>query len=419
MSLVRRLLFGLAAALLATPALAQSGADLFSHETIHASGDVRVVGVDGERSWLGEGFGKGRFGGGNGEVRARPELAEGALIWQPRFSWSLGATVVAVAQQGQEHPIDLSEAMLTLKPLMAGATKVSARAGLFWPPVSMEHGHADWQVEETVTPSAINSWIGEEVKVGAIEGTVSTPLGAGRIAATAAVFGLNDTSGTLLAYRGWALHDEKATAFGRQPLPRLAAFDPLFQAPRTRPVLEVDRRPGWYAGLAWSPGQSVELRALHYDNRGDPQAISRALQWGWQTRFDSLGAAVKLGPVSLSAQAMNGRTEMGYRDVRPDRRWVDVRFRSAFLLATHRLSRGSISARVEAFGTRSRGTILDRGASEDGWALAGAVRRDIGRHVSVLAEVLHIDSTREDRRELGVTPQQKQNQLQLALRLHL
>lgn len=415
---LRRLLLGLVAVLLPAPALAQEGLALFTPETVSISGDLRIVGVDGERGWLDEGFGKGRFGS-DGDFRVTPQAVEGAIVWQPRFTWSLGATVVAVAQQGQEHAVDVSEAMVTFKPLMPGQTRVTARAGLFWPPVSLEHGHADWRVEETITPSAINSWIGEEVKVGALEGTVSTPVGGGRVAVTAAVFGLNDTAGTLLAYRGWALHDEKATAFGRQPLPHLAAYGPLFQALDTRPALETDRRPGWYAGAAWSPSAGLEVQALHYDNRGDPQAISRALQWGWRTTFNSVGAVAALGRLTLKAQGMTGRTVMGYLDLAPDRRWVHTHFRSAFLLATHALSHGTVSARAEAFGTTSRGTILLRDASEHGWALTGAVRREIGSHLSVLAEILHIDSTREGRREFGLAPRQRTDQVQLALRVHL
>ena len=74
-----------------------------------------------------------------------------------------------------------------------------------------------------VTPSAINSWIGEEVKVGGVEATLSTMIGEHACRLTVAAFELNDTAGTLLTFRGWALHDEKATLFGFQPLPVMNA----------------------------------------------------------------------------------------------------------------------------------------------------------------------------------------------------
>ena len=106
--------------------------------------------------------------------RIEPQAVEGDLIWTPRFSWSLGGTVVATAQQGQDQAVDLSEAFLTYKPLLGGGTRIVARAGLFWPPVSLEHTGPEWRVRDTITPSAINSWIGEEVKVGGLEAQVDS-----------------------------------------------------------------------------------------------------------------------------------------------------------------------------------------------------------------------------------------------------
>lgn len=403
----------------AAPARAQDGPELFTAQTLSASGDIRIVGVDGERGWLDGGDGKTRFGGGDpdGDFRIRPEPVEGSLIWQPRFTWSLSGSVVAVAQHGQDHAVDLSEAQLRFKPLLGGNARVSVRAGLFWPPVSLEHSGADWSVTDTVTPSAINSWIGDEVKVGGVETHVSTDLGGSRITATVAGFGLNDTSGTLIAFRGWALHDEKATAFGLQRLPKLDGMLGRVQAPRTDPVIEIDHRAGWYGKLGWSPGEAFELQIFHYDNRGDPTEATPGKQWGWRTRFSNLGALATIGPVELRAQALGGRTEMGFP--RGGRLWVDTSFRSAFLLATRRFARGSASARIEAFGTKSRGSVADDEYSEHGWAFTLAARRDFGERFSLLGEFLHVESDRAARVDLGVAPHQTQNQLQLALRVHL
>ena len=179
------------------------------------------------------------------------------------------------------------------------------------------------------------------------------------------MFGLNDTSGTLLAFRGWALHDEKATAFSLQPLPPLDAFMLYAQAPRTRPALEIDDRPGFYAKLGWS-GPALRVSAFYYDNRGDPEAVNADLQWGWRTRFGQV--AVQLKPdarTTLTSQAMTGTTLMGYPN--PTRIWVDTQFRSAFLLATRRLGdASSVSARAEVFGTRGRGSVLGAETDEDG-----------------------------------------------------
>jgi hypothetical protein len=402
-------------------ASAPACADPLPQSWITVYGDVELAGADGERSWLKGDYGKARFGGGeadgSGDFRVRPHLTEAGLVLQPRLSWALGATIVGVAQDGQQHAVDLSEAFLTYKPMPLGGVHLSGRAGLFWPAVSLEHAGPEWAVRDTVTPSAINSWIGEEVKVVGAEATASALVGNHRLTATGAVFGFNDTAGTLLAFRGWALHDEKATAFGLQRLPPLNDFMTFVQAQRTRPVIELDDRPGYYLKLAWRPPGPFELQAFRYDNRGQPQKVDADLQWGWRTRFGQLAAIWDAGRrTRLIAQALTGTTRMGFPEA--GRVWVDTRYRSAFVMATRRIGSGALSARVEAFGTRSRGSELGREDSEHGWATTIAAHRPIGRYAAVFAEALHIDSSRDARRvEEGLDPQQSQTVVRLVLRL--
>jgi hypothetical protein len=410
--------------------LACAGGAAWAQDYSDASGkpvtallDLRLTGADGERSWLDGRFGKARFGGdaasGGDGLRVRGRAVEADLVWQPQLSWSLGGTFAVTAQQGQEHPVDLSEAFLSWRRDPHGATRVSGRLGLFWPPVSLEHSGPAWTVTETITPSAINSWIGEEVKGAGAEATLSFALGQGHLAATAALFGFNDTAGTLLAFRGWALHDEKATAFGHQPLPALGPFMEYVQAQRSRPAIELDHRPGFYARLAWSSAGPLKLQAFYYDNRGNPEAVDADMQWGWRTRFGNIGAILQIGPqTKLTSQAMIGSTQMGFPE--GGRVWVDTRFRSAFLLATRVIGgASSVSGRIEGFGTTGRGSILGAEDSENGWAATLAGRHMIGRHVAVLGEILHIESTREARVRDAEAPHQTQTVVQLAARLTL
>ena len=143
----------------------------------------------------------------------------------------------------------------------------------------------------SITPSAINSWVGEETKVLGVEGTLHVTLGQHQLLATGGVFGFNDTSGTLLSFRGWALHDEKATAFGHFPLPPFNQFISNIQADETRSTIDLDNEPGYYLRLDWRPPAPFDLNVFYYDNRGDPEAFfPKTLQWGWRTRFDHLGA---------------------------------------------------------------------------------------------------------------------------------
>ncbi|MDB5673028.1 MAG: hypothetical protein JWM65_10 [Sphingomonas bacterium] len=416
---IRFILATIVAALIPASAHAQSSVELFTPETVTIAEDVRIVGVDGERSWIGGDYGKTRFGPGDGTrgFRLLPRAVEGDLIWQPRFSWALSGTAVVTAQDGQENAIDLSEAFLTYKPLLSGSTKVIARAGLFWPPVSLEHSGPEWRPRDTITPSAINSWIGDEVKVGGVEVQFIRSFSTQRVALTVGLFGFNDTAGTLLAFRGWALHDQKATGFGLQPLPPLDAFMQSAQAPRTRPVIELDNRPGWYAKLDWAPVAWLDLQAFHYDNRGDPAAVTPSLQWGWHTRFNNLAVALTFGSWQVKGQALAGNTLMGFP--MPDRLWVDTDFRSAYGMVIRKFANGSVSARIEAFGTTSRGSVLTSAWSENGSAVTIAARRELTRNVTVLAEGLHIESVKAARTQIGLDRNQAQNLFQLAFRLHL
>jgi hypothetical protein len=189
-----------ALATLALPAPAAAGLpDVALPENVTAIMDLRLVGVDGERSWTDGGFGKSRFGPDDGDFELDPVAAEGTLVWQPPLSWDLTGTVAVSAQHEQDQPVDLVEAFLSWRPVPRGATRFSARAGLFWPPISLEHEGPAWSVSNMITPSAINSWVGEEVKVVALEAGAAREAGGGRLSATVGLFGMNDTAATLLS----------------------------------------------------------------------------------------------------------------------------------------------------------------------------------------------------------------------------
>ena len=419
MSVALRTFISLAAFAAALPARA-SDVELVSPETVSLSGDLRLVATDGEESWVDGGFGKLRSSGANdGGLRLKPELGTADLVWQPRFGWTLSATVVGTLQGGDRTEAGLSEAFLSYKPLGGGKLRFSARAGLMWVPVSLEHTGADWHVADTITPSAINSWIGEEVRPLSLEGAASAELGEHRLSATAAVFAANDTAGTLLTFRGWALHDRKTLAFRKQPLPHLPEEMEYNQPPFTHPLLDVDagfaKRPGFYGKLAWEPPLPFRLELFHYDNRADPTVLNEDLEWGWRTQFSNVGAVVRLGPsTEIKGQAMAGRTRMGMTE--DDGIWIDCRFHSAFALLVHDFGPFRGAVRVEGFDTRQKGSLLDDEYDETGWAGTLAVQRDFGPNLTGAAELLHVSSYVYEREEIGEEPRQRQTQVQASLR---
>ncbi|HWU91663.1 MAG TPA: hypothetical protein VN106_00255, partial [Sphingomicrobium sp.] len=120
------------------PAVA-SDTRLFTPDAFELDGDVRLVAVDGDRSWVDGGFGKLRSGS-EGDLRLQPQLGNVSLIWKPQLSWSVGAIVVGSVQGGQRTDAGLSQAYLTYRPMRSSSgVAFSARAGLMWPPVSLEH----------------------------------------------------------------------------------------------------------------------------------------------------------------------------------------------------------------------------------------------------------------------------------------
>ena len=407
------------AALCATPASAESGLKLFTPDTLEMTGDVRFVVVDGEKSWVNGGFGKLRSGS-DGDFRFEPQLGNVNLVWQPQFTWSLSATVVGSLQGGERTDAGLSQAYLSFKPMRSRGVAFSARAGLMWPPISLENQGADWHVADSITPSAINSWIGEEVRPVAAEGTLGANLGRHKLRMTVALMAANDTAGTLLTFRGWALHDRTTLAFVRQPLPPIDDDFASIQAPFTHPLLDIHsgfaHRPGYYAKLAWGPPLPVVIELFRYDNRADPEVMNRDMEWGWRTHFNHAAVAAKLGAATeLKAQAIEGRTHMGLP--LDGRRWVDNRFRSAFVMLTHSIGPVGITARGEAFDTRNRGSIADEEYDETGWSAMVAAKRD-WNHFTALVELLHVSSRRDDREESGLEPRQRQTQLQAEVRMH-
>jgi hypothetical protein len=398
-----------------------SGTDILSRKTVTILLDGRLAVANGERSWTNRGFGKTRFqGDSDGDYRAYAVPVEAALIWTPRFTDSLSASVSTAWQRDQQHAVDLLEAFVSFMPPQKGPVGFAVRAGVMWPEISLEHttGGA-WSTVNTLTPSAINAWVGEEVKVLGVEGTIRASIGDHNLALTGAIFGFDDTSGTLLSFRGWALHDEKATVFGHFPLPPRNAFMTNAQEDRTKSLIELDNRPGFYGRLEWRPPLPFGAALFYYDNRGDPEAFNHDLQWGWRTRFWNLGVNADLGPnTRLLAQGMTGSTIMGFAP--GDVRWVHTNFRSGFVSVTQTLTdKAALTGRIETFRTREHGSQMSPDESEHGWSTTVALRYNIRDNLTGFAEALNVRSRRGVRTRVGLDPFQAQTLFQLGLRFRI
>src|SRR5262249_38873079 len=180
--------------------------------------DVRYAHTDDERSWLDAGSGKFRYGAGTNGPADLFRLSQLSLLVDAEPVAALSAHVqlnvdAKPDEAGLRSRADLIEAALVYHPDLAKHVRLRLRGGAFFPPISLEHTGPAWTTPYTITPSAANTWIGEEVRAVGVEGALVLKWERDEVRILGAGFGSNDPSGTLLAWRGWGLHDRQ-TGFG-------------------------------------------------------------------------------------------------------------------------------------------------------------------------------------------------------------
>src|SRR6185437_8408604 len=205
----------------------------------------------------------------------------------------------------QKNPFDLTEAYLELRPYPWEGFRARVKAGAFYAPISLENRAAGWESPYTLSSSAINSWMAEELRTIGVETQIDwlgTRLGHDfDLAVVGAAFGWNDPAGASLATHGFAINDVQTTLFGSVPMPAPARGLQEFK--------EIDGRVGTYGGVEARWLGRVTVRLLHYDNNADPAAFDAALgEHAWATHFDSAGARFESDGWTLIAQWMEGET---------------------------------------------------------------------------------------------------------------
>src|SRR6202012_3136616 len=161
------------------------------------------------------GLGKFRYGGNEGNFRFAEAVAQGTATLD-----NFSAVGVVRAEPEQRAGLDLLEAYISYHPSSAGDVSWFGKLGPFFPTISLENDDIGWTSPYTLTPSAINTWIGEELRTIGGEGLLHwrTP-DFGTLTLTGAVFCCNDPAGVLMADRGWAMDDRPTGLFERVRLP--------------------------------------------------------------------------------------------------------------------------------------------------------------------------------------------------------
>jgi hypothetical protein len=406
----------LALLLLATPVAAEEGFRLRAEGLV----DLRLVRADDTTTWLDGSLGKLRLGGEDGEGRTAPTLAQASVVVRAGLGETLRAFVQANVDTGSYRRsglagVDLVEAWASWGPRLSDTLGLRFQGGHFFPPLSVENDGFAWTATRTLTASALNSWIGEEVRVTGLEASVELFLPTSDLALSGAVFGGNDPTGSLLAWRGWAVGDRQTGLSDRLPLATLPAFgaDGIFplQDPWVAPFREVDGRAGWYAAASWRIPERLEIRALRYDNRGDLVSLEEG-QYAWKTVFLSAEAKLRLaGGVELLGGWLEGSSAMG-----PGKA-VDASWRTWFVLGSLQLGSHRLSARWERFDVRDEDPHgVEDPNGEDGEAWTAAWGLAVDRRTSVFLEVVSVDATRPARAFLGLPARARETLVQLAVR---
>jgi hypothetical protein len=377
--------------------------------------DMRLVAVDTPLDSFTEGgLGLLRFDESHDALR----LGNLMLDYTGPLTDTVRATVTLFATgDDDKNPIDLTEAFLEWRPVPTSEWRWRTKLGAFYPPISMENRGIGWQSIYTLSPSAINTWLGEEIR--AIGGEVSlTNAGAGvgrpfDFGVVLGVYGWNDPMGILIYQRGWAVHDRQSPLFGRLPRPTVVNFGP----PQLEFFSEIDNRAGYYAGLEFAYGQRLSLRALHYDNRGDP-GVRNEREYAWLSRFDAFGMRLELPQDwTLIAQYMQGDTAVAPS---PDGRGAAILdYSSEFLLVSKAHGRHRWSARYDHFATETVRGAAFYDSWQDGQAWTLAWFFDLSDRWQFVAEGLRNDSRLRQRSLAGLSPDAIEDSLQIAVRYTL
>ena len=399
----------LLARLLAIAALYGGGATAATSWELDLDG--RLVNVEAPPPYISGGLGALRFGGDDSGARiGRIRVA----LTQPFGNlWSVHLDASSWGDH-DKIPAGLTEAWLQFHPYpFDGGYRLRIKAGAFYAPISLENRTSGWESPYTLSYSAINSWLAEEVRTIGTEAQLEW-LGTRTghdfdVGLTAGLFGWNDGAGTALAYGGFTLTDRQTVLWGRVGIPG----GPITAA---EPFRGMSGNAGAYGGMEARYLDRVVVRFLRYDNDatpGPPDPVTHAQPWN--TEFDSAGLSVEGGEGwTAIAQYLGGATYIAPRG--EERRWP---FKASFALLSKRFGPHALSVRYDRYEVDGPG---DPGEPSEVWQKGHAVTLAYifqpQPRWRVTLEWLHVTGTVYGLEEEGDAgpPRVRQTQLQLAIR---
>lgn len=353
----------------------------------------------GQASWLEGGFGRLEASGDRDELTGVAQLG---------FEWTAARWLdIHVSGAGRLDPdafggesFGLVEAFADIHGQFRNE-ELRLRAGQFFLPTSRENKGELWTSPYTISFSALNTWIAEEVRPVGAELEWRHTLGRGDVLTGAATaFRGNDSMGALLAWRGWTVGSRLSTYDEVLPLPPLGSLQTFFADQRddgTKPFGEdLDGRTGFAARARWSRPERANVQYAWLDNRGDRNLY--AGEYAWRTKFHLLSA--ELGDpnrVLFAAEYMTGSTGMGVRTGG----FAQLDFHAGYALVSGKRGRNRWTARYDLFGTDEQDFTPAESNDEGGrsWTLAWLY--DLRPHLRLGAEMTQIAGDRPAAAQYG------------------
>lgn len=370
------------------------------------SADMRLVDSDGQQSLFDGGFGALRYDSDHdglqvGRLRAALTQPLGDV-----FAIKLDASYWG---QDAAHPFALTEGYLEYRPYPVEGWKARVRLGADYPPVSLEDTSAGWTSPYTISNSALNAWIGEEIRTVGLNADLEwlgTRLGHDfDFGASGGVFGWNEPAGVVVATGGFSINDFQTPLGGYIGGRNSLAFpeNPLFR--------QYDNHAGFYFSAQARYLDRATLLFTHYDNRADPEAgIEGTYEYAWNTRFNAAGVRVDLGGWTAIVQWLEGTTATA-----PEDDYDSWPFYAKFALLSRQWGRHTLSARYDEFSVES--TAEYNYGAEDGHAWTLAYIFDQSPHWRFALEWVHVTSNAVNRYlELDEPQYARENQAQLSVR---
>lgn len=362
------------------PALAQYEVEEEKRVWLRALLDVRLVRAGPATSWTDSGFGKLRYGGkataSGFERETRLTLSQLAIEIGATLPWDIRAQ----AQVNFEHDLADNDEPWLIEAILRkefGDAKhgFGLQTGVMNVPFSLEHTGPAWTPEYTITASALNSWLWEDLSLAGLEGEWWRVTGSGiRVDAIAGVGCGPDQFGRLLAIRGWAMGDGLSGYNSDLALPN--------RADRTDVFDERDNRPSAYTWLTVSDAQEIAtLKVGYFDNRGDESEPGV-----WHTHFSTVGLTLHPHPnIDVLAQYLDGTA----RVAAPNN---DSSLGAYYGLVSYHSQRQRVTVRYDHFRLHD----LDGPpiTTENGHAVTLAYQYQLGLRHRLAAEYIWLDSHR-------------------------